>query len=96
MLVKQVLDNFFKLCPDVETCMQVTMEEIEEVIRTLGLQVKRSGSLQHLSREYLTETWTYVTELHGVGNILLCMSRYIAEQWRSQTKIFGMAAIKIN
>jgi hypothetical protein len=51
--------------------MQVTNEEKEEVVRTLGLQVKRSGSLQRLSREYLTETWTYVTELHGVGKLLL-------------------------
>lgn len=64
---KQVLDNFFELCPDAETCMQVKREEIEAVIKTLGFQVKRSRSLQRFSREYLTETWTYVTELHGVG-----------------------------
>jgi methyl-CpG-binding domain protein 4 len=75
---KQVLDNFFKLCLDAETCMQVTNEEIEEEVRTLGLQVKRSGSLQRLSREYVTETceyvtetWTYVTELHVVGKLRL-------------------------
>ena len=67
MQAEQILDNFFELCPDAETCMQVRREEIEEVIRTLGLQVKRSASLQRLSREYLTETWTYVTELHSVG-----------------------------
>jgi len=67
MQAEPVLDNFFELCPDAETCTQVKREEIEEVIMTLGLQVKRSGSLQRLSREYLAGTWTYVTELHNVG-----------------------------
>jgi len=50
---KKILANFFNLCPNAETCMQVPKEEIQEVIKTLGLQVKRSESLQHLSREYL-------------------------------------------
>ncbi|KEH17158.1 putative DNA glycosylase [Medicago truncatula] len=64
---EKVLANFFKLCPNAETCMQVPKVEIQEVIKTLGLQVKRSESLQRLSREYLAGTWTYVTELHSVG-----------------------------
>jgi methyl-CpG-binding domain protein 4 len=67
MQAEKVLANFFKLCPNAETCMQVPKEEIQKVIKTLGLQVKRSESLQRLSREYLAGTWTYVTELHSVG-----------------------------
>ncbi|XP_045790141.1 methyl-CpG-binding domain protein 4-like protein [Trifolium pratense] len=64
---KKILANFFELCPDAETCIQVPREEIQEIIRSLGLHANRSKSLQRLSREYLAETWTHVTELHGVG-----------------------------
>ncbi|GAU48433.1 hypothetical protein TSUD_135600 [Trifolium subterraneum] len=64
---KKILANFFELCPDAETCMQVPREEIQDLIRSLGLHAKRSKMLQRLSREYLAETWTYVTELHSVG-----------------------------
>ncbi|CAK8534928.1 unnamed protein product [Lathyrus sativus] len=64
---KKVIDEFFKLCPDAESCMRVSREEIQEVIKTLGLQGKRSAMLQRLSCEYLSDSWTHVTELHSVG-----------------------------
>ncbi|XP_058744304.1 methyl-CpG-binding domain protein 4-like protein [Vicia villosa] len=64
---KKVLDEFFKLCPDAESCMRVSRDEIQEVIKSLGLQGKRSAMLQRLSCEYLSESWTHVTELHSVG-----------------------------
>ncbi|WJX25245.1 hypothetical protein P8452_14306 [Trifolium repens] len=64
---KKILPEFFELCPDAETCMQVPREQIQEVIRSLGLHAKRSRMLQRLSQEYLAETWTYVTDLHSVG-----------------------------
>ncbi|KAJ1379506.1 DNA glycosylase, partial [Sesbania bispinosa] len=64
--VRQVVLEFFKLCPDAKACTQVTTEEIERVIWTLGLR-KRAAALQRLSQEYLEESWTHVTQLHGVG-----------------------------
>jgi methyl-CpG-binding domain protein 4 len=51
--------------------MQVPREQIQEVIRSLGLHAKRSRMLQRLSEEYLAETWTYVTDLHSVGRYVL-------------------------
>jgi methyl-CpG-binding domain protein 4 len=51
--------------------MQVPREQIQEVIRSLGLHAKRSRMLQRLSHEYLAETWTYVTDLHSVGRYVL-------------------------
>ena len=59
--------DFFKLCPDAKSCTEVATDEIEETIRTLGLQHKRAKMLQRLSEEYLDESWTHVTQLHGVG-----------------------------
>jgi hypothetical protein len=71
MQTKKILPEFFELCPDAETCMQVPREQIQEVIRSLGLHAKRSRMLQRLSEEYLAETWTYVTDLHSVGRYVL-------------------------
>ncbi|XP_057445312.1 methyl-CpG-binding domain protein 4-like protein isoform X2 [Lotus japonicus] len=64
--VRAVISDFFRLCPDAQTCTQVSKDEIVEVIRKLGLH-KRAAMLQRFSREYLEENWTHVTQLHGVG-----------------------------
>ncbi|KAL6557053.1 hypothetical protein OROHE_006929 [Orobanche hederae] len=63
----RVLSNFFQLCPNAKTAMEVATEEIEEVIRSLGLYKKRALGIQRFSEEYLNESWTHVTELNGVG-----------------------------
>ncbi|XP_061344518.1 methyl-CpG-binding domain protein 4-like protein isoform X2 [Gastrolobium bilobum] len=65
--VKRVILDLFKLCPDAKSCTQITKEEIEQIIRSLGLQRKRAHMLQRFSQEYLEERWTHVTQLHGVG-----------------------------
>jgi len=67
MQTKKIVSDFFKLCPDAKTCIEVAREEIEETIKTLGFQHKRAKMLQRLSEEYLDESWTHVTQLHGVG-----------------------------
>lgn len=64
---KGVISEFFSLCPDAMTCTSVPTEEIERIITPLGLQKKRAVMLQRFSAEYLSESWTYVTQLHGVG-----------------------------
>ncbi|XP_039139177.1 uncharacterized protein LOC120276485 isoform X2 [Dioscorea cayenensis subsp. rotundata] len=46
---------------------KVEEEEIEEVIRNLGLQKTRAKKMKRFSQEYLGEDWTHVTQLHGVG-----------------------------
>ncbi|CAJ1947656.1 unnamed protein product [Sphenostylis stenocarpa] len=64
---KKVVSDFFQLCPDAKSCTQVASEEIEKTTQTLGLQQRRAKMLQRLSEEYLDESWTHVTQLHGVG-----------------------------
>ncbi|OIW03216.1 hypothetical protein TanjilG_13010 [Lupinus angustifolius] len=66
--VRRVLSNLFNLCPNAKSCIEVEVQEIEQVIKTLGLQNKRAKALQRLSHEYLYGSWTHVTQLHGVGN----------------------------
>nr|POE52727.1 isoform 4 of methyl-cpg-binding domain protein 4-like protein [Quercus suber] len=64
---RRVISNLFTLCPDAKTATEVAKEEIEKIIKTLGLQKKRALMIQRLSQEYMGESWTHVTQLHGVG-----------------------------
>ncbi|KAM1068017.1 hypothetical protein ACFX2I_000026 [Malus domestica] len=64
---KRVISDLFTLCPDAKAATEVATEDIEKTIKTLGLHKKRALMIQHLSREYLEESWTHVTQLHGVG-----------------------------
>ncbi|PSS31765.1 Methyl-CpG-binding domain protein 4-like protein [Actinidia chinensis var. chinensis] len=67
MQAGRVISELFTLCPNAKTATDVSTAEIEEVIKTLGLYRKRAVMIQRLSREYLQDNWTYVTQLHGVG-----------------------------
>lgn len=63
----RVISNLFTLCPDAKTATDVPTKMIEKVIETLGLQQKRAAMIQRFSREYLDDSWTHVTQLHGIG-----------------------------
>ncbi|KAG8365742.1 hypothetical protein BUALT_Bualt17G0003500 [Buddleja alternifolia] len=63
----RVLSNFFQLCPNAKRATEVATEDIEEVIRSLGLHKKRAVGIQRFSKEYMEESWTHVTNLTGVG-----------------------------
>lgn len=65
--LKRVLSEIFKLCPNAKRATEIPAGDIENVIRTLGFQKKRSVAIQRLSKEYLEESWTHVTDLAGVG-----------------------------
>ncbi|CAK7327906.1 unnamed protein product [Dovyalis caffra] len=64
---EKVVTDLFTLCPDAKAATEVTEEEIERAIKSLGLQRRRSKMIQRFSRDYLGEDWTHVTLLHGVG-----------------------------
>ncbi|KAK9286309.1 hypothetical protein L1049_014699 [Liquidambar formosana] len=64
---KRVISDLFTLCPNAKIATEVATEEIEKLIKTLGLQRKRAVMLQRFSQEYLEEGWSHVTQLHGVG-----------------------------
>ncbi|PQM35587.1 glutamic acid-rich protein isoform X1 [Prunus yedoensis var. nudiflora] len=64
---RRVISDLFTLCPNAKAATEAATEDIEKVIKSLGLQKKRAVMIQRLSREYLEESWSYVTDLHGVG-----------------------------
>jgi methyl-CpG-binding domain protein 4 len=62
-----VVDNFFSLCPDAQTTLEVDVERIEQVISRLGLKTSRTRLIKRLSLSYVEDKWTHVTELPGVA-----------------------------
>ena len=62
-----MISDLFALCPNAKTATKVEEKEIETLIKPLGLQNKRSKMIKRFSLEYLQESWTHVTQLHGVG-----------------------------
>ncbi|CAL0332923.1 unnamed protein product [Lupinus luteus] len=84
--VRGVLSNLFNLCPNAKSCVEVEEGEIEQVIRTLGLESKLAKALQRLSHEYLHESWTHVTQLHCVGKYVGdAYAIFCTGEWRNVT-----------
>ncbi|KAL3749578.1 hypothetical protein ACJRO7_010676 [Eucalyptus globulus] len=63
----QYLDALFKEYPDATKAAEASIETLESIIQPLGLKRKRARMIVRMSREYLDESWTHVTQLHGVG-----------------------------
>ncbi|KAG6397694.1 hypothetical protein SASPL_143864 [Salvia splendens] len=64
---RRVLPDLFKICPDAKTAMTADVDYVADLIHSLGLQKKRAVMIQQLSAQYVTESWTHVTQLIGVG-----------------------------
>ncbi|KAM6570833.1 hypothetical protein CsatA_014913 [Cannabis sativa] len=64
---KQVISDLFNLCPNAKVASEVSSGEIEKIIQPLGLFRKRAVMIKRFSQEYLEESWTHVTQLHGIG-----------------------------
>ncbi|PON85984.1 DNA-3-methyladenine glycosylase I [Trema orientale] len=64
---RRIISDLFTLCPNAKAATEVASEEIEKIIRPLGLHRKRAAMIQRFSQEYLEESWTHVTQLHGIG-----------------------------
>jgi len=71
--VRNVLWDLFSLCPNAEAATEADLTELQSVIQSLGLQRKRAAMIKRFSREYLSDKWTHVTQLHGIGKWVLPM-----------------------
>ncbi|EEB12336.1 conserved hypothetical protein [Pediculus humanus corporis] len=59
--------EFIKRWNTPEALIDEKEEEIEKLIKPLGLQKKRAFMLKKFSKEYLYKAWKYPIELHGIG-----------------------------
>lgn len=64
--VDGVIYRFFEQYPNSKACANASPASMEELLRPLGMQHKRSRTLVRFSQEFLAE-WKDVGELHGVG-----------------------------
>lgn len=65
--VRKKVKGFFRRYPDAQTAYKADPEKMAEYLAPLGLQRVKAKNIQKLSKAYVEEEWTYVTDLCGVG-----------------------------
>lgn len=84
--VKKVLSHFFDVFPNAEAAVSADNIRISSLIQSLGLHRKRAAMIQQFSREYLSDDWTHVTQLHGIGKYAAdAYAIFCTGKWRQVT-----------
>jgi len=65
--MEPVMDVLFQKWPTPLQLSTASQEEVEEVVKSLGMQKKRSSTLITMSSQYCAGGWRDVRELKGVG-----------------------------
>jgi methyl-CpG-binding domain protein 4 len=72
--VEPVLEAFFARWPSAEDAAQAEIDEVEVLLRPLGLSKARARNLVAMSRAFVAGGWMSPLELPGIG-------RYGADAW---------------
>ena len=84
LLNNQVLQRVVARWPTPVAMVRADVDELQRLIRPLGLHRNRSRSLQRFSVEYLTQGWEYPIVLHGIGKYADDAYRiFCLGEWRS-------------
>ncbi|NWR56776.1 MBD4 protein, partial [Bucorvus abyssinicus] len=62
-----VLWEFLKKYPSPETARTADWREMSQLLKPLGLYELRAKTIVKFSDEYLSKSWRYPIELHGIG-----------------------------
>ena len=73
--VDSVIHEFFKRWPIPASLLDADEQELQELIKPLGMWRKRSKTLKRFTKEYLTEEWQSPKDLYGCG-------KYADDAWR--------------
>ncbi|XP_073355744.1 uncharacterized protein [Aegilops tauschii subsp. strangulata] len=65
--VKRILDGFFERYPDPWSAINADPDKMAEYLAPLGLQHVRTRNIKKLSKQYVGNEWTHITQLCGVG-----------------------------
>uniref|UniRef100_A0A3B6MJU9 HhH-GPD domain-containing protein n=1 Tax=Triticum aestivum TaxID=4565 RepID=A0A3B6MJU9_WHEAT len=65
--VKRILDGFFERYPDPWSAINADPDKMAEYLAPLGLQHIRTRNIKKLSKQYVGNEWTHITQLCGVG-----------------------------
>ena len=73
--VDSVIHEFFKRWPVPGSLLGADEQELQELIKPLGMWRKRSKTLKRFTEEYLTGEWQTPKDLYGCG-------KYADDAWR--------------
>ncbi|XP_048551769.1 uncharacterized protein LOC125531391 isoform X2 [Triticum urartu] len=65
--VKRILEGFFERYPDPWSAINADPDKMAEYLAPLGLQHVRTRNIKKLSKQYVGNEWTHITQLCGVG-----------------------------
>lgn len=81
-----VLWQFFELYPSAEVTRASDWRPLSVLLQPLGLSTLRAKTLIRFSEEYLSKSWRYPIELHGIGKYGNDSYRiFCVEEWREVT-----------
>ena len=82
--MEPVVHRIFERWSDAQSLAQADDAELEEMIKTLGMQKKRTQTLKRMSSQFHARQWKDVNELHGVGKYASDAYRiFILGDWRN-------------
>jgi len=73
--VRSVLPSFFMLWPTAEDMISADVSEVVGCIKACGLQNRKAGYLIAMSKAYLSDEWSEVEDLPGIG-------KYASDSWK--------------
>lgn len=65
--VRPMMYNFFEKYSTPEAAFNANPEEMQELLRPLGMQNRRTATIIQFSRDYVTLDWKQAKELTGIG-----------------------------
>jgi endonuclease III len=81
--MEHVVEEMFKRWPHAAALANAQDEELQELIKPLGMWRRRSATLKKMSKQYHEGQWTDVEELAGVGKYARDAYRiFILGEWR--------------
>ena len=82
--VDKVYDQLFKKYPTPESMMSAVEEELQDIIKPLGMWRKRSKTLMRFSKEYLEKDWSCAADLFGCGKYANdCHRIFCLGEWKN-------------
>lgn len=82
--MEPVVEVLFQKWPDADSLSKANDSDLEEVIKTLGMQKKRTQTLKKMSAQFHEGKWSNVLQLHGVGKYASDAYRiFVLGEWQS-------------
>lgn len=81
--MEPVVEELFKRWPTAASLSNCDIEELQELIKPLGMWRKRAETLRKMSHQYHAGQWIDIEELHGVGKYARDAYRiFVLGEWK--------------